>query len=107
MPKRFSGEVRLTVSQRLGTVDEYDIRVKAPGCSRHEGVSALQDGYTSVNGADAAMDEAALQYLRFMGIEFPALVNQAAKDGDAFHVGRSKSERWPGGTADTKTKKGR
>lgn len=107
MPKRFSGEVRLTVSLRDGCVDEYDVRVKAPGCSRHEGVSALQDGYTAVNGADGAMDEAALQYLRFVEEEFPHLVSQAAKDGGAFHVGRGKADRWPGGPSNTKTKKGR
>lgn len=108
MPKRFSGEVRLTVSGgHAGLVDEYDIRVKAPGCSPHEGVAALQDGYTELNGADSAMDEAARQYLCFMEKNFPHLVKQAAKDGDEYHVGRGKADRWPGGKSNTKTKKGR
>ena len=108
MPKRFSGEVRLTVSGgHMGLVDEYDVRVKAPGCSRHEGVAALQDGYTELHGTDAAIDEAAAQYLRFMETDFPHLVGQAAKDGEQFHIGRTKADRWPGGKSNTKTKKGR
>jgi len=110
MPKRFSGEVRLTVSGgHAGLVDEYDIRVKAPGCSPHEGVAALQDGYTELNGAEEAMDEAARQYMRLLeqDPELAGFVKHASKDGDVFHVGRGKADRWPGGPSNTKTKKGR
>lgn len=113
MAKRFSGELRMTLSSgHMGLTDEYDIRVKAPGSSPHEGVSALSEGYTEMHGEDASIDEAARQYLRFMseyGDEDAAfsMVKKAAKDGKDFHVGCSKADRWAGGKSNTKTKKGR
>jgi len=107
MAKRFSGEVRLTVSLREGCTEEYDVRVRAPGCSLHEGVSALQSGYTALHGTEAAIDEAALMHLRFVEEISPNLVSKAAKHGKNFHVGREKANRWPGGPSNTKTKKGR
>jgi hypothetical protein len=110
MAKRFSGDVRLTISGgHAGLIDEYDVRVKAPGCSPHEGIAALMDGYTDLHGVDAAIDQAARQYLSFLEgeQEFAHLVKPAAKDGDVFHVGRGKADRWPGGLSNTKTKKGR
>jgi len=110
MAKRFSGEVKLTVSGgHAGLMDEYDVRVKAPGCSPHEGVSALEDGYTDLHGVEAAIDYAARRYLSFLEHqqEFAHYVKQAAKNGDGFHVGRGKADRWPGGPSSTKTKKGR
>lgn len=106
MAKRFSGEVRLTVSKQECD-DEYGVRVRSPGCSAHDGVSALQAGYTWIHGVEAAMDEAALMHLRFMEKDYPHLVAKAAKDGDQFHVGRGKVDRWPGGPSNTKTKRGR
>lgn len=109
MAKRFSGEIRLTISKRDFCDDEYDVKVRAPGCSPHEGVSALQKGFASLHGEDAAFDEAARQYMRFCETndDLMGFVSKAAKDGDAFHVGRSKADRWPGGPSNTKTKKGR
>jgi len=109
MAKRFSGEVRLTISKRECYDDEYDVKVRAPGCSPHEGVAALQAGFASLHGDDAAYDQAALQYMRFCedNDDLMGFVAHAAKDGDVFHVGRSKADRWPGGPSNTKTKKGR
>ena len=110
MAKRHSGDVRMTVSVgHAGLADEYDVRVKAPGCSPHEGVAALMEGYTELHGGDAAIDQAARQYLVFLEGEqdFAHFVKHAAKDGDVFHVGRNKSTRWPGGLSNTKTKRGR
>lgn len=107
MPKRFSGEVRLTVSKRELYDDEYDVKVKAPGCSAHDGVAALQDGYTKLHGEEKAIDEAAMQYLRYAQEYYPHLLVKVAKDGDSFHVGRDKANRWPGGPSNLKTKRGR
>jgi len=113
MAKRFSGEIRLTISKRPscddGCGDSYDVRIKAPGCSAHEGVTELQSGYTQLHGEDAAIDEAARKHMAFCDEceDFRVLVARAAKNGDTFHVGRSKADRWPGGPSNTKTKKGR
>lgn len=111
MPKRFSGEVRLTVSRQAGREDDYDVKVKAPGSAAHEGVSCLQPGYTELHGEEKALDEAARKYMAYLGTDpqpgLSQLVKQAAKDGDLFHVGRGKADRWPGGPSNTKTKKGR
>jgi hypothetical protein len=105
MPKRFSGEVRLTINRRIH--DDYDIKVKAPGCAPYEGVTSLDSGYTNLHGEQDAMDEAGSRHLSYLSKHNPALTKHAAKDGDRFYVGRTKAERWPGGTSDTKTKKGR
>lgn len=109
MPKRFSGELRLTVTKRECFDDEYEIRAKAPGCSPLDAISALQEGYTSLNGIDSAIDEAALMFLRMAENDFPNIAARAAKKKKkkGFHVGRSMAERWPGGLSNTKTKRGR
>jgi len=106
MPKRFSGEVRMTVSKAFAlSDDEYDIRLKAPGCSPYQGTVRLDAGYTALHGVEAATDEAAKRYLLFVSDD--PMVKQAAKDGEQFHIGRTKADRWPGGKSNTKTKKGR
>lgn len=109
MAKRFSGDVRLTISKRELYDDEYDIKLKAPGCSPHEGVSVLQDGYTQLHGQESAIDNAACRYLQMCAEhdDLMPLVAKAAKDGTNFHVGRDKANRWPGGPSNLKTKRGR
>lgn len=109
MAKRFSGEVRLTISKRELYDEEYDVKIRAPGCSAQDGVAALQDGYASLHGEEAAYDQAARQYMRFCEEydDMKHFVAKAAKDGDDFHVGRDKANRWPGGPSNLKTKKGR
>ena len=109
MPKRFSGEVRLTIS-RGHNHDFFDIKVKAPGCAACSGGTILENGYEQLHGEEEAFDEAAIQYLKYLEEHKPTLVAKAAKiskKGDTFHVGRSKAERWPGGISSTLTKKGR
>ncbi|MHC4300802.1 MAG: hypothetical protein ACYS7Y_26305 [Planctomycetota bacterium] len=105
MPRRFSGEVRLTISKRYD--DNYDVKIKAPGCSSHDGASALQDGYTKLHGEEKAIDEVALVHLRFVQEYYPHLLVKAAKVGDTFHVSRDKANRFPGGPTNLKTKRGR
>jgi len=113
MAKRFSGEVRLTISKRPhcddGCADSYDVKIRAPGCAAYEGMTELQSGYTQLHGEEAAIDEAARKHMAFCEEyeDMKHLVAHVAKDGDAFHVGRSKADRWPGGPSNTKTKKGR
>ena len=113
MAKRFSGEVRLTISKRPtcddGCGDSYDVKIRAPGCAAYEGVTELETGFTQLHGEDAAIDEAARKHMSFCEEyeDMKQLVSKAARDGDAFHVGRGKADRWPGGPSNTKTKKGR
>jgi hypothetical protein len=112
MAKRFSGEMRLTISKRQtcdNVRDSYDVKIKAPGCAAHEGVTELEAGFTQLHGEDVAIDSAARKYMAFCEQcdEFSGLVAKAAKVSDIFHVGRSKADRWPGGSSNTKTKKGR
>ena len=105
MAKRFSGEVRLTVSKREGYDDEYDIKIKSPGCSSQDGVAALQDGYASLHGEDAAYDKAASQFMTICEQfdDMRGLVARAAKTNGRYHVGRDKANRWPGGPTNLKT----
>jgi len=106
MPKRFSGDVKATVSYVLG--DQYTVRVKAPGCGAHTGTTVLDDGYTELHGLDKAVDEVVRRHLQWMDADGEIHATKAAKDerGD-FHVGREMADRWPGGPSNTKTKKGR
>ena len=107
MPKRFSGDVRLTVYHRDG--DGYDIRVKSPGFEIYEGATTLELGYVGLHGQEKSMDEAARRHLSWIESEpnLSKLVKNAAKDGNSFHIGREKADRWPGGPSNKKTKKGR
>lgn len=107
MAKRFSGDVRLTVSKRKGYDDEYEVKLKAPGCSPQDGVAALQDGYASLHGDEAAFDKAARQFMTICEQfdDMRGLVAKAAKNGDGYHVGRDKANRWPGGPTNLKTQR--
>lgn len=109
MAKRFSGEVRLTISDRHHFEDEYDIKLKAPGNSPQEGVAALEAGYKDLNGEEAAFDQAARQFMSMCEDydDMKGFVAKAAKNGDGFHVGRSKADRWPGGPSNQRTKRER
>lgn len=106
MAKRYSGEIRLTISPT--GQDTYEISLKAPGRKQLIGSIDIENGYTDLHGAVEAIDEAARQYLKKLFNEESTFLRQVAMTPDGgFHVGRSKSERWPGGPSNIKTKKGR
>jgi hypothetical protein len=106
MAKRFSGDVRMTVAHVKE--DTYEVSLKAPGNKPVDGGVCIEGGYTDLHGAEEAIDEAAIQYLKLLASEGSLLLKRVATNSDGtFHVGRSKSARWPGGLSNTKTKKGR
>lgn len=106
MGKRYSGNIRITVNPREG--DTYEVSLKAPGNKPSEGIIRIDKGYTDLHGVLDGMDEASRKYMKMLATEKSPLLKQAASASDGvFHIGRRKSDRWPGGPSSTKTKKGR
>jgi len=110
MPKRFSGDVRLTLVHGVDALlreDDFSVKVKAPGCKPYNGCTSLETGYIKLHGMEASLDEAARRHLLFLEQNFPIFVKKAVRKNGVYHVGRGKADRWPGGSSNTKTKRGR
>jgi len=104
MARRFSGDVRLTVSKGMND-DTWLVKLKAPGCGAFDGSIILEKGYYDLHGEEKAIDEVARQFLQFCeegGKE--VLLNAAAKNKKGFHVGREMAFRFPGERTDRRTK---
>ena len=66
MSRRFSGDVRLTIS---GCGDLWQVKLKAQGCSPHEGSVTLEKGYCDLHGEEEAISQAARIFLQQCTIE--------------------------------------
>lgn len=108
MARRFSGDVRLTVTKGMND-DTWLVKLKAPGCGTFDGSIILEQGYYGLHGEDAAIDEVSRRFLQFCeeyGQEHnrEELVKTAARTKKGFHVGREMAYRFPGERSDRRTK---
>jgi len=103
MARRFSGDVRLTVS---GSGDEWNVKLKSQGCAALEVPVLLEEGFCSLHGEEEAIDMAAKLFLQVCEDSGKAaLVKKAAKTKkNGFHVGRDMAYRFPGERSDRRTK---
>lgn len=103
MARRFSGDVRLTVS---GSGDEWTVKLKAQGCAAFEGPVILEKGFCSLHGEEDAIDMAAKMFLQSCeDLGKTALIKTAAKTKkNGFHIGRDMAYRFPGERSDRRTK---
>jgi hypothetical protein len=103
MARRFSGDVRLTIS---GCGDLWNVKIKAPGCAVHEGEVALEKGYCNLHGEEEAVNQAARIFLQQCETEGRgAILKTAAKTKKGqFHVSDEMSYRFPGERTDRRTR---
>jgi len=104
MARRFSGDVRLTISKGAND-DTWLVKIKAPGCGVVDGSIILERGYYDLHGEEKAIDEVARQFLKYcedMGKD--ALLKTVAKTKKGFHVAREMAYRLPGERMDRRTR---
>lgn len=102
MARRFSGDVRLTIS---GCGDLWQVKLKAPGCAAYEGAVTLERGYCSLHGEEHAVSEAVRLFLGRCEAEGrDALLKTAAKTKKGWHVSDEMAYRFPGERTDRRTK---
>lgn len=102
MARRFSGDVRLTIS---GCGDLWQVKLKAQGCSPYEGEVTLEKGYCNLSGEEEAINQAARLFLERCESEGrSALLKTAAKTKKGFHVASDMAHRLPGERMDRRTK---
>lgn len=103
MARRFSGDVRLTIS---GCGDLWQVKLKAQGCSPYEGEVTLEKGYCNLNGEEEAINHAARLFLERCESEGKsAILKKAAKTRKGkFHVSDEMAYRFPGERTDRRTR---
>jgi len=102
MARRFSGDVRLTIS---GCADLWNVKLKAQGCSPVEGEVRLEKGYCNLNGEAAAISQAARLFLERCEAEGKAsILKTAAKTKRGWHVSDEMAYRFPGERTDRRTR---
>lgn len=103
MARRFSGDVRLTIS---GCGDLWQVKLKAQGCAPHEGDVTLEKGYCSLHGEEEAINQAARLFLERCESEGrSALLKTAAKTKKkGWHISDEMAYRFPGERTDRRTK---
>jgi hypothetical protein len=103
MARRFSGDVRLTIS---GCADLWNVKLKAQGCSPVEGEVTLEKGYCNLHGEEEAINQAARLFLaRCEAEEKGAILKTAAKTKKGiWHVSDEMAYRFPGERTDRRTK---
>ena len=102
MARRFSGDVRLTIS---GCGDLWNVKIKAPGCAAYEGDVTLDQGYCNLHGEKEAISQAAKVFLqRCEAEEKTSLLKTAARTKKGWHVSDEMAYRFPGERTDRRTK---
>lgn len=102
MARRFSGDVRLTIS---GCGDLWNVKIKAPGCAAHEGEVVLEKGYCDLHGEEEAVNQATRMFLQRCEAEGKeSILKTAAKTKKGWHVSDEMAYRFPGERTDRRTR---
>jgi hypothetical protein len=102
MARRFSGDVRLTIS---GCGDLWQVKLKAPGCAAYEGEVTLEKGYCNLSGEEEAISQAARLFLGRCEAEGKdTFLRAAAKTKKGWHVSDEMAYRFPGERTDRRTR---
>lgn len=111
MARRFSGDVRLTISKGTNEAT-WLVRLKAPGCGVFDGSIILEHDFCDLHSESEeplVIDEVARRFLQFCE-EYGEkngrgeLVGTAAKTKKGWHVSDEMAYRFPGERTDRRTK---